>query len=219
MCRRFSLPILSCVVLGFSVGGATHDVSAEDLFPDKNLESLVRRYVFDKRENEEPLTQSDVANISTIEGKRKGIRDLTGLEHCLSLALLDLEQNEIRDLRPLRDLANLQSLNVSKNQIDTLEPLRSLTGLQYVQLDQNRVKDLRPLAGLQKIRSLYLSHNRVEDLSPLAALTDVWSLYLNDNRLSDLRPWRISSGSVRWICDATRSKTSARYATSRNSGS
>ena len=71
------------------------------------MEAVVRQYVFEKRNNEEPLTEKDVENISTIEGKGKEIKDLTGLEKCLSLALLDLEANQISDLAPLKDLTNL----------------------------------------------------------------------------------------------------------------
>ena len=71
------------------------------IFPDKNLEAVVRRNVFEKRDNDEPLTAKDVENISTIEGKGKGVRDLRGLEHCRSLALIDLEDNDIADIDPI----------------------------------------------------------------------------------------------------------------------
>ena len=84
----------------------------DSIFPDKNLETVVRQYVFEKRNNDEPLTATDVENISTIEGKDKGIKDLTGLEKCVSLALLDLEGNQIETLEPIRQLTNLQSLNL-----------------------------------------------------------------------------------------------------------
>src|SRR5262245_1740925 len=50
------------------------------IFPDKNLEAVVRYYVFEKRNTDKPVTEQDVANISTIAGKDKGIADLTGLE-------------------------------------------------------------------------------------------------------------------------------------------
>src|SRR5262245_10252541 len=50
---------------------------AQDLFPDKNLEAVVRQYVFEKRNNAEPLTEKDVETISFIRGKNKGITNLT----------------------------------------------------------------------------------------------------------------------------------------------
>ena len=91
--------------------GAAANLTAQDapLFPDAKLEAVVRQYVFAKRDNTEPLTADDVKNISTIEGKDKGIRDLRGLEKCTSLALLDLEANDIADLDPIAGLVNIQS--------------------------------------------------------------------------------------------------------------
>ena len=88
---------------------------AQSIFPDKNLEAVVRKYVFEKRNNDEPLTEKDVEKISTIEGKGKGIKDLTGLDKCYSLALLDLEGNEVSDLGPIKELTNLQSVNLANN--------------------------------------------------------------------------------------------------------
>ena len=49
-------------------------------FADKKLEEAVRRYVFEKRDNDQPITAEDVKNISTIEAKRKGITNLSGLD-------------------------------------------------------------------------------------------------------------------------------------------
>ena len=94
-----------------------HALQAQSIFPDKNLEKVVRRYVFAKRNNEEPLTEQDVENISSIEGNASGITDLTGLDKCRSLALLSLSGNEITDITSIKDLKGIQSLNLADNQI------------------------------------------------------------------------------------------------------
>ncbi|MEZ6108428.1 MAG: hypothetical protein R3B96_20600 [Pirellulaceae bacterium] len=51
--------------------------SAQDgpqgIFPDKNLESVVRRYVFDKRYTEDPITEEDVKYLSVIKGVDAGV--------------------------------------------------------------------------------------------------------------------------------------------------
>ena len=91
--------------------------SAQDLFPDKNLDAAVRQYVFEKRNTDKPLTVQDVENISTIVAKGKKITNLAGLEKCRSLALLDLADNQIADLTPIKDLTNIQSLNLAKNKV------------------------------------------------------------------------------------------------------
>ena len=156
------------------------------IFPDKHLESVVRRNVFEKRDNDEPLTAEDVGRISTIEGKRKGIRDLRGLEHCTSLALLDLEGNDIADIDPIQGLKNLQSINLAGNRIGDLTALKGLERIQYLHLADNRVVDLEPIAGLKNLRSLYLSNNKIKDLEPIAGLDKIWSLYIDGNRVKTL---------------------------------
>ncbi len=115
-------------------------VWAADLFPDKNLEAVVRQYVFAKRGKKEPLVAADVEKLSTIKGNGKGIANLAGLEKYVSLAALDLAGNEITDLTPIKDLTKLQTLTLSKNKISNVAPLAKLTALQYLELSN---KDLQ----------------------------------------------------------------------------
>src|SRR5688572_8725725 len=74
------------------------------IFKDKNLEKAVRKHVFEKRDNDKPLVEADVANLSTIEARGLGITDLTGIEKCISLAALDVATNKISDLSALKGL-------------------------------------------------------------------------------------------------------------------
>jgi internalin A len=172
--------------LVFGLGILQPLAAAEGLFPDSKLEAVVRKYVFAKRDNSEPLTEEDVRNISTIEGKNQGIRDLRGLDKCLSLASLDLEGNDIADLDPIGPLVNIQMLVLSKNRIGDLSALEKLVNLQYLDLAHNRVVDLEPLSGMTNLRNLYLSHNRVRDLSVLSHCPKMWSLYVDHNRLASI---------------------------------
>ena len=141
------------------------DVMAQSIFPDKNLEKVVRRYVFSKRNNEEPLTEQDVENISSIEGNGAEITDLTGLDKCRSLALLSLSKNQITDISAIKDLKGLQSLNLAENQITDVSPVATLTNLQYLKLSANQLTDITPLKELSALRSLYLSDNALTDLT------------------------------------------------------
>lgn len=186
-----SLPTMFLVALFLASGGtsgAGSQAQAEDLFPDKNLEAVVRQQVFEKRNNDKPLTEEDVRNISTIKGRGAGIKDLTGLDHCQALALLDLADNEVSDVGPLKGLERLQSVTLSQNKIESVEALGTLQNLQYLQLADNQVKDLKPLAELPNLRSLYLSNNQISNLKPLAKLDRLWSLYLDGNQVADLKP-------------------------------
>ncbi|MCH7729091.1 MAG: leucine-rich repeat domain-containing protein [Planctomycetes bacterium] len=174
---------------------------AEGIFPDKALESAVRQYVFEKRNNKEPLNEKDVETISTIkfkgytftlDGKRvereMKIKDLTGLEKCRSLASLDLEGHQITNVAALKDLKLIQFLDLGNNQIKDAKPLEGLTKLQYLKLSGNQISDLAPLAKMENMRSLYLADNQIKDVKPIESLKKTWSLYLGGNQVTDLKP-------------------------------
>ena len=157
------------------------------IFPDKKLEAAVRKFVFDKRDNEKPITESDVANLSTIQGVGMGIKDLTGLEKCRSLASLDLAKNSVTELGPLKELTSIQYLNLANNQISDVGPLGKIIALQYIELSNNQVKDIAPLSGLTNMASLYLSNNQVSDIAPITGFRRLSSLYLDKNKLTSVK--------------------------------
>lgn len=157
------------------------------IFPDKNLEKAVRKFVFEKRDTDKPITETDVANLSTIEGKGLQIKDLTGLEKCRSLASLDLAKNAITNLAPIKELTSIQYLNLANNQISDVGPLSKIIALQYIELSNNKVSDLKPLAGLTNMASLYLSNNQITDISPITNFPKLSSLYLDKNKLSSIK--------------------------------
>jgi len=157
------------------------------IFPDKALEKAVRHQVFAKRENDEPITAEDVADVAIIEGKGFGIKDLTGLEHCKKVALISFPENQITVVAPLAGLARLQSLDLSKNQIKTLAPLTTNTALQYLDVSFNQLKELEPVAGLTNLATLLVSHNALSDLSPAFGLPRLHSLHVDGNRVNNLK--------------------------------
>ena len=165
------------------------------LFPDATLEGVVRSHVFAKRDNKEPLVETDVKTLSSISGKGKAVRSLAGLEKCSALALLELTDGEITDLTPIKALTNIQSLTLARNKIKDISALAGLTNLQYLDLTGNEVSDLRPLTNLKSLNSLYLSSNKIADLTPLTGLERVWSLYLDGNLVTDLKP----VGGMKWL--------------------
>jgi internalin A len=185
--------ILWCLLQGLALAAdstpTTNKVEKAEtsIFPDKNLERAVRKFVFEKRDNDKPITEADVANLSTVEGKGLQIKDLTGLEKCRSLASLDLAKNAITNLGPIKELTSIQYFNVANNQISDIGPLSKIVALQYIELSNNKVSDLKPLTGLTNMASLYLSNNQITDISPLANFPRLSSLYLDKNKISALK--------------------------------
>ena len=167
---------------------ATAFPAAAQIFPDKNLEAAVRQYVFEKRNTEDPITAEDVATISTITARGKGIRDLTGLEHCKRLMLLELPNNEVSDISPLSGLDLLQSLTLTNNQVEDISPLSGLSRLQYIELSNNKVQDISALTELASMNSAYLSGNRISELGPVKGLSKLWTLDVADNEVVDVGP-------------------------------
>ena len=64
-----------------------------------------------------PVTQADMATLTSIVAPFMGIRNLTGLEWATNLERLDLDENFISDLSALSDLTNLTELVLSNNRI------------------------------------------------------------------------------------------------------
>ena len=157
-------------------------------FPDKNLEAALRYYILDKREGTAELTDDDLKKIFIFEAKGKGIKDLTGLEKCPNIALINLAKNEVENISAIKDLKNLQSLDLSNNKISDITPLAGLVGLQFVELSNNQVKDIAALKELKKLSALYIAGNQIADLAPLAEITKLSSLDLAGNKVVDLKP-------------------------------
>src|SRR5262245_43063291 len=84
--RLYCYALISIVLLPLA---RVPRAAADDLFPDKNLEAVVRQNVFEKKNKSDPLVEADVVNLSRVEGRGKSITSLQGLEKCKSLALLD----------------------------------------------------------------------------------------------------------------------------------
>lgn len=192
---RWSFVTLLALVVVFSTGRgnaaaiAQEPVAAADsLFPDPALEAVVRASVFSKRNNHEPLTAEDVADISRIEAANQKIRNLAGLEHCRSLMLVDFTDNEITDLTPLAGLDRLQSVTLAGNRISDLSPLAKLTGIQLLDLSRNEVESLDALEEMKNMRTLYLADNRLHQVSAVANFRKLGALDLAGNRIEDLSP-------------------------------
>ena len=160
--------------------------TAQDLFPDKALEAAVRKEVFEKRYNSDPITVDDLKNISQVVGKGKGIKSLEGLQHCKALMKLDLEKNEISDLNPIRELKLLQSVDLASNKIQSLEPISGLVAVQYLHIANNGIEDIAPLRGMVKLQSLYAAGNKIKKLEPVFGLKKLWTLDIAGSPVEDL---------------------------------
>ncbi len=173
----------------------TPTVLAQSIFPDKNLEAAVRKEVFEKRNNQDPITAEDVKRISQVEASKAGIASLEGLQHCESLMRIDLPENEITDLTPLASLKRLQSVNLANNKIESIEPLKEHKNIQYLKLSNNAVTDLTPVTSMANMRALYVEGNKITSLEPISGLSKITSLYAGGNPIENYSP----IGNLPWL--------------------
>jgi len=182
------------------------------VIPDPNLRAALEK-ALGKNEGD-AITKEDLAGLKELkyegtEGAK--ISDLTGLEHCTSLTVLDLDWNQISDISAVSNLTKLTQLYLGDNpisdisalsnltslteisfwqckRITNITPLVDLTLLAYINLDANKLSDITPLSKLTELWSLSLGGTGISDLSPIANLTKIRRLWLHNNQISDIRP-------------------------------
>jgi internalin A len=181
-----SLFAVVVLVLATLWGGGTAEARPLAIaIPDPGLEAAIRD-ALGKPAGE--ITEADMATLTSLDARERGIQDLTGLELATNLTFLQLFDNQVTDLSPLSSLASLFTLWAQFNQISDVSPLSSLTSLRSLSLIGNQISDVSPLSSLTGLTSLSLSSNQISDISSLSSLTNLISLTLGNNQISDVSP-------------------------------
>jgi internalin A len=176
-------------------------------FADPTLESVVRAII---KVPDGDIMPEDLLDVTEIDAPQRNIRDLEGIQYCVSLRRLtlrsnavaqlgplaglvqlsdlDLSSNQLSDIGPLSDLASMMNLNLSDNAITEIGALQRLEVLNFLWLDRNRITDLGPVAGCWRLNHLFVSDNQVVDLAPLGSMEFVGDLDLSGNLIVDVAP-------------------------------
>jgi len=168
-------------------------------FPDSDLEAAIREAIGKPTGDIYP---SDLAGLTSLDASKRNIADLTGLEQCTSLIMLNLNTNQISEITPLANLTNLTTLWLGGNQISDIQALVNLTNLTHLYLHCNQISDsnLPALTNLTNLTCLELSDNQISDITPLANLTNLTDLFLHNNQISDISPLaNLTSLTVLWL--------------------
>ena len=148
--------------------------------PDANLAAALREIIGDS------ITTHTLLDLTGLTAQKRGIENLTGLEHARNLRSLNLQQNAILDISPLSGLTQLTVLLLASNNISDISPLVNLKQLTELGLNINDILDVSPLADLKQLTHLNLSRNDILDVSPLADLKQLTFLGLSSNYISDV---------------------------------
>jgi len=154
-------------------------------FADLNLDRAIRKQIGKLTGD---IRQSDLWGITELKATNQNIGNLTGLEYCTNMTILDLAGNEISDITPLSNLRSLDTLTLDQNQISDITPLSSLTNLRQLFLWQNQIVDISPVSSMPSLTALHLSGNKISDISPVSGLTNLYSLGLDANQIVDISP-------------------------------
>lgn len=151
--------------------------------PDTNLEKKVR-FVLSKPTG--PIFDGDMATIKTLTATNYDIADITGLEYCSDLEMLNLTGNRFSNLSPLSQLSKITRLYLGGNNISDLTPLAGLQSLVGLELQDNAITSLEGIGSLTYLEALYLHKNQISDIGGLGALRNLTTLTLGTNRISNI---------------------------------
>ncbi len=179
--------------------------------PDAGLAEAIREH-FDYP-SEKQITSFDMARLAYLNASRRGITDLTGLEHAVAIEYLNISNNKVKDFTPILALPELRKVNIRLNPITDLTLISELTHLTRLEAGGSQsmnhitvladvtpslditdlavitpLVDITPLAKLTQLTELSLDGNEISDLTPLENLTQLEKLFLGDNEISDLTP-------------------------------
>ena len=78
--------------------------NTDSIIADSNLETAIREAL---NKTSDPITIADLQSLEALVAEQKGITNLSGLEHCTNLRLLNLAGNNISDIGILGGHPNL----------------------------------------------------------------------------------------------------------------
>lgn len=127
--------------------------------------------------------RTDAVAFSTMQSsdndRRLSEQEVSVLQYCTDLIVLDLGHNDIRSIEWIAPLRNLQVLILADNRhLSDIRPLGELKKLKYVELFlETSLRDISPLANLSELLDVNLCITHVEDLTPLLSckkLERIW---------------------------------------------
>ena len=103
------------------------------------------------------------SDLNSLEGEInlscEGIRDLSGLEYCINITILDLSTNNLDNVFEISKLIYLKELYLANNNISDLKPFKELDSLEILDIRNNDIEDFSPLLNLISLKLVYILDN------------------------------------------------------------
>lgn len=132
------------------------------------------------------LSCDELLRLEKLKGSDRGIENLKGLEHAVSLKDLDLSKNILLNPNPAFLLPNLRALNLTKTTLPYFSSA-SEDSLRALDLGGNYLPSISGIEKYKKINSLNIQKNSIRDIRPLLEMPGLSSVSMYNNPL-DLSP-------------------------------
>lgn len=152
--------------------------------PDKKLHRAINDSL--GQEAYTPVTKYRMSQVKEINLEDSRVKNLDGLQYCVNLEYLFLENNEIEDISPISNLTKLKVLNLNENNIKDISFIKNLTNLTKLYLKQNQITSVSNLKNLSKLNTLILERNKISNISYLSELKNLTYLNVGSNNISDI---------------------------------
>lgn len=151
---------------------------------DPALEQVVRKLI--KKESGS-ITPADVAEVTTIDARDRGITSLEGLQHFAALRVLRLDKNNVQDLTPLAECKELREVFLTDNpRVKDIAPLAELPNLFRLTIHQTSVADFQPLAGHRALQNIEYHNAVIQDMASLPDLPSLREFHAGWSHLADI---------------------------------
>jgi len=107
----------------------------------------------------------ELYHLQSIEGSLElqdyDISDLTGINYCKYVTILDLSNNNIHDISLLTQLKRIEELYLTNNNLTDIFALHKLQNLRTLDISGNDITDLRPVFHLIKLEYINIIGNDI----------------------------------------------------------
>ena len=179
------LPVLLALLLILIASLSCLDEISKVTFPDPALEAEIST-ITGKQPGD--IGEWALRKVKHVRALSAGISDLTGLDKCSYLVIIELSDNQISDISPLSNLTELTTIILDNNLINDITPLSKSVNPWILHLENNQITDISPLSKLTRPIILNLSGNRIVDIFPLVENENIGPetfIDLRNNPLSD----------------------------------
>lgn len=157
-------------------------------FYDTNLEDAVRSALGLPPGD---ITTTDLLSLTELDAGGMGISDIRGIEHCVNLRILKLDDNDLdnTDVDGLLGLQALQELDLGRNPLTSMPDFSGLPALNNLSIaDDSMITNLGTVGSLTTLRTLDISRTGITSFAPIASAPSLTTLSFFDTPISDLTP-------------------------------